>query len=71
MSLKEHTSSSHQVEENDCRKEPQKLQEEGPEEEGVSIPHLSLFGSRSALVGVLSWNKRIPLLNMAGAYIII
>jgi hypothetical protein len=36
LSLKENTISSHQVEENDCRKEPQKLQEEGPEEEGVS-----------------------------------
>jgi hypothetical protein len=24
------------IKKNDCRKEPQKLQEEGPEEEGVS-----------------------------------
>jgi hypothetical protein len=39
---KRKTSSSHLEEENDCRKEPQKLQKEGPEEEGVSCPFLRI-----------------------------
>jgi hypothetical protein len=39
---KRKTSSSHLEEENDCRKEPQKLQKEGPEEEGVSCSFLRI-----------------------------